>query len=123
MAPQQKGKFHSIVSFVIKFSLYLQTMDNRQQYIQLISNASPYIRSEFGVKSLQLFGSMARGEATDLSDIDIFVEMPPKAIKVVALKQYLQKLLGRAVDIVRSHSNIDPYLINEIQRDGITIIA
>ncbi|MBD5197209.1 MAG: nucleotidyltransferase domain-containing protein [Muribaculaceae bacterium] len=98
-------------------------MDNRQQYIQLISNASPYIRSEFGVKSLQLFGSMARGEATDLSDIDIFVEMPPKAIKVVALKQYLQKLLGRAVDIVRSHSNIDPYLINEIQRDGITIIA
>ncbi len=123
MAPQQKGKFHSIVSIVIKFSLYLQNMDNRQQYIQLISNASPYIRSEFGVKSLQLFGSMARGEATDLSDIDIFVEMPPKAIKVVALKQYLQKLLGRAVDIVRSHSNIDPYLINEIQRDGITIIA
>ena len=98
-------------------------MDNRQQYIQLISNASPYIRSEFGVKSLQLFGSMARGEATDLSDIDIFVEMPPKAIKVVALKQYLQKLLGRAVEIVRSQSNIDPYLINEIQRDGITIIA
>ena len=70
---------------------------------------------------MQIFGSMARGEEHDGSDVDIFVNMPPKAFKLVGLKQFLQELLGRAVDIVRYHSHLDPFLTNEINRDGITI--
>ena len=97
-------------------------MNRRQQCIDILTAASPYIRSEFGVKSLRIFGSIARGEEHDGSDIDIYVDMPPKAFKVVALKQYLQALLGRAVDIVRNHSNLDPFLANEINQDGIAII-
>lgn len=98
-------------------------MNYRQQYIELLTDASPYIRSEFGVKSMRMFGSVARGEERADSDVDIFVEMPPKAFKVIRLKQYLQELLGRAVDVVRSHSNLDPYLTNEINKDGITIFT
>ena len=98
-------------------------MSGKQQYIELLTKATPYIRSEYGVRSLSMFGSIARGEERDDSDVDIFVEMPPKAFKVVGLKQYLQELLGRAVDIVRSHSNLDPFLTNEINRDGITIFT
>ena len=97
-------------------------MNGRQQCIDLLTEASPYIRSEFGVRFLQVFGSVARGDERDGSDVDIYVDMPPKALKVVELKQYLQRLLGRAVDIVRNHSNLDPFLTNEINRDGITII-
>ena len=70
---------------------------------------------------MQIFGSMARGEEHDGSDVDIFVNMPPKALKLVGLKQFLQELLGRAVDVVRYHSHLDPFLTNEINRDGITI--
>lgn len=98
-------------------------VSNRQQCIDLLTKASPYIRSEFGVKSLQIFGSVARGEERAGSDVDIFVDMPPKALKIVALKQYLQDLLGRVVDVVRSHAYLDPFLTNEIKKDGITIIA
>lgn len=98
-------------------------MNGKQQYIDLLTEATPYIRSEFGVKSMRMFGSVARGEDDERSDVDIFVDMPPKAFKVVGLKQYLQELLGRAVDVVRSHSHLDPFLTNEINRDGITIFA
>ena len=98
-------------------------MTGRQQYINLLTAAIPYIRSEFGVRSMRMFGSVARGEMHEGSDVDIFVDMPPKAFKVVGLKLYLQELLGRAVDIVRSHSHLDPFIINEINRDGITIFS
>lgn len=98
-------------------------MSEKQQCIKLLTEATPYIRSEFGVRSMRVFGSVARGEENDESDIDIFVDMPPKAFKVVGLKQYLQELLGRAVDVVRNHSHLDPFLTNEINRDGITIFA
>ena len=97
-------------------------MSGKQYCIELLIEATPYIRSEFGVRSMRMFGSMARGEENEGSDVDIFVDMPPKAFKVVGLKQY-QELLGRAVDVVRNHSHLDPFLTNEINRDGITIFA
>lgn len=96
-------------------------MCNRLECIERLKQATPYIRSEFGVDSLCLFGSMARGDNDEASDVDICVEMPPKALKVVALKLYLQELLGVAVDIVRKTSRLDKFLINEIHRDGICI--
>lgn len=96
-------------------------MCNRLECIERLKQAMPYIRSEFGVDSLCLFGSMARGDNDEASDVDICVEMPPKALKVVALKLYLQELLGVAVDIVRKTSRLDKFLINEIHRDGICI--
>ena len=98
-------------------------MNSQQHYINLLTEATPYIRLEYGVKSMRLFGSVARNEGRDDSDVDIFVDMPPKALKVIELRQYLQNMLGRAVDIVRLHSNLDPYLTDEINRDGITIFA
>ena len=98
-------------------------MTTLQHCIELLTEATPFIRSKFGVTVLRIFGSVARGEDGAGSDIDIYVEMPPKALRVVELKLYLQTLLGRAVDVVRSHSHLDPFLRNEIQRDGITVIA
>ena len=97
--------------------------DFRQQCINVLSDASHKLKSDYGVKSLRLFGSVARGENKESSDIDLFVEMPPKALKVAALKNYLQDLLGRGVDIVRSRSSLDPFLLSEIKKDGITIFA
>ena len=70
-----------------------------------------------------LFGSMARGENNADSDVDVCVEMPPKALKVVALKYFLQDLLGVAVDIIRRTPRLDTLLIQEIERDGIYIFS
>ena len=57
----------------------------------------------FGVSSLALFGSVARDEATDSSDIDILVEYEPDAhpglFEFIDLQHYLSDLLGRRVDL------------------------
>ncbi len=99
----------------------MSVMCNKQQCISILSKASPFIRKEFGVKSMHLFGSVARGENTEDSDVDLFVDMPPKALRVVALRYYLQDLLGTTVDLIRKHSRLDSFMIKEIERDGICI--
>lgn len=57
---------------------------------------------QFKVKSLSIFGSVARGEARDDSDIDILVEFsgPIGLLEFVRLKRLLGTLLGSRVDLV-----------------------
>lgn len=97
-------------------------MCTRQECLNLLREAAPLIHTEFGVKSLRLFGSMARGDNHKGSDVDICVEMPPKAFTVLSLKNYLQELLHTNVDLIRINRNLDPFLLTEINRDGINII-
>ncbi len=56
----------------------------------------------FGVKSLSLFGSVARDEAGQDSDVDILVEFgrPVGLFGFIDLNDYLEGLLGRRVDLV-----------------------
>ncbi|MDE6715348.1 MAG: nucleotidyltransferase domain-containing protein [Muribaculaceae bacterium] len=98
-------------------------MNYRQYCIETLIKASETLRTEYGVKSLCVLGSVARGDDREGSDVDLLVDMPPKALKIVALKYYLQNILGRGVDVIRSRSNLDPFLLSEINRDGITIFA
>lgn len=95
----------------------------QKRYIDLLKHATPEIKQKFGVESMRLFGSVARGDCRENSDVDLFVEMPPKAFRICALKDYLERLLGTAVDIIRKHSNLDPFILSEIERDGITIFS
>jgi uncharacterized protein len=55
-----------------------------------------------GVKSLAVFGSLVRGEATPASDIDVLVEFdrPVGLFEFIRLKLYLEELTGRSVDLV-----------------------
>jgi predicted nucleotidyltransferase len=54
-----------------------------------------------GTKSLALFGSVARGEGFDSSDIDLLVELEPKTFDAyMDVKLFLEEVLGRRVDLV-----------------------
>ena len=71
-----------------------------------------------GVKSLAVFGSVARGEATRNSDVDILIEFsgPVTFDRFMDTKFYLEDLLGRRVDLVMPQA-IKPRLKSHIQRD------
>ena len=58
--------------------------------------------NKYGVKSLAIFGSVARNEATEESDIDILVEFsqPVGLFEFVRIKAHLEKILNRPVDLV-----------------------
>jgi predicted nucleotidyltransferase len=54
-----------------------------------------------GVVELALFGSYARGDAGPQSDVDFLVELSEKSFdRYMDLKEFLQELLGRKVDLV-----------------------
>jgi hypothetical protein len=57
---------------------------------------------EYGVSSLAIFGSVARNEETDQSDVDILVEFdrPVGLFEFVRVKNHLEKILHRPVDLV-----------------------
>ena len=57
--------------------------------------------AEFGVTSLSIFGSVARDEAGPNSDVDVLVEfgVPVGYFELIRLGNYLEKLLGRRVDL------------------------
>lgn len=66
----------------------------------------PDVMERFGVRSLSLFGSVVRDEAKPTSDIDLMVEFHPGhpggLFRYVELKQALEGLLGRPVDLITS---------------------
>lgn len=98
-------------------------MKTREEYIALITSHAEELKKNFDITSLRLFGSVARNEHHEGSDVDIYVEMPPKIFLVVRLKAYLEKLLGCPVDIIRKHHHLNPFLLKEIEKDGIEVIV
>ena len=74
---------------------------------------------KYHVEKIGIFGSYARDEATQESDIDIFVQMHPKLLDMIAIKQLIEEDLHQKVDIVRLRDRMNPYLKKRILRDGI----
>ena len=63
---------------------------------------------------------VARNEQTEDSDVDVCVEMKkPDLFTMVHIKEELQELFGKPVDIVRLRKNMNPMLLKQIERDGI----
>ena len=59
-------------------------------------------------------------EQTEDSDVDVCVEMKkPDLFTMVHIKEELQELFGKPVDIVRLRNNMNPMLLKQIKRDGI----
>lgn len=60
-----------------------------------------YIREKYGVIILGIFGSLARGEQTEASDVDILVELErPVGLEYFELWDYLEKILDCKVDLI-----------------------
>ena len=123
-----------MIEFVIVFLVFYHTIINlasgyifhpmktTKEYILLISSKAEELKRDFGIKSLRIFGSVSRNEQHEGSDVDVCVDMEPKAYMVVRLKRFLEDLLQCSVDAIRLHKHINPYLLDEIDREGIYVI-
>lgn len=96
-------------------------MISKDKCIEQLKACKDQLTSKFGVTSMLLFGSVARNEQKESSDVDVFVNMKPNLLLLVGVKQFLEEKLGCSVDVIRNHRRIDSYLIQQIQRDGIEI--
>jgi len=64
------------------------------------------IAAKHGAKNIRVFGSVARGEASEASDVDFLVDLEPgcSLFDLVAFIQDLEGLLGKKVDVVTEDS-------------------
>lgn len=97
-------------------------MRTQKEYIEILKNCGETLRTRFGVQSLRLFGSVARGEQTENSDVDVCVEMKPNLLLRIELKYFLEEKLGCPVDVIRLHTNMNQFLRKEIEKDGIYVV-
>jgi hypothetical protein len=98
-------------------------MRTAEEFIDIIRKHATELHEHFGITSMRLFGSVARGENREDSDIDLFVTMPPKLYNVILASQYLEKLLGCSVDLIQDHKNLRPFFRQQIEKDGIDIFT
>ena len=92
-------------------------MKSTQEYISILSEHAPILRERFGMTSMSLFGSVARGEQTDNSDVDVLVDMPAVFYNACAANDYLEDVLLYHVDMVRRHKNLTSFFIKQVERD------
>lgn len=117
---------------------YLDNIDNRNSYIlhlinediktniytlKQIKNIIKPILNKYGITDIYLFGSYARGEAKESSDIDIYCDRGNirTLIDQGMLEEELEIALNKSVDIVFDTSNMDDYFKNNIMEDMIKL--
>ena len=92
---------------------------NRDNVLNVLRAHKATLAQRFGVTELALFGSFARDQATDDSDVDILVrfDVPPNWQRYFGAQGYLEDLLGRPVDLATNQElrvEIRPYVEREV---------
>ena len=94
----------------------------RDDVLKLLRTHKATLAQRFGVTGLALFGSFARDQAADDSDVDILVQFdgPPDWQRYFGAQGYLEDLLGRSVDMATNQDlrvEIRPY----VEREAINV--
>ena len=92
----------------------MYTLDN---IIHILRQHKPNLLQKYPISGLGVFGSYARGEATESSDIDIAVDINgPMGLNFVAMADEIEGLFGIKVDVVPKHS-IKPNYLPFVEKD------
>lgn len=96
----------------------------RSDTIAVLKSSSEQIRA-LGATALYLFGSAARDELSDDSDVDIFIDYDPASdfsfVELVRLQELLQRRLRRDVDLT-TRRGLHPGLRAEIERSSVRVL-
>ena len=96
-------------------------MKTTAEYISTLRQHAPILRERFGMTSMSLFGSVARGEQKEGSDVDVLVDMPPTLRGLGGAHEYLEEITGCHVDMIRRHRNLTPFFLQQVEQDGVQI--
>ena len=74
--------------------------------LEIIKTRKKYLHDRYKVNEIAVFGSFAKGEQRRSSDIDILVDFYelPDLFELIRLEEYLRRILGRRVDLVRKQA-------------------
>ncbi|KAA6301624.1 MAG: hypothetical protein EZS26_002230 [Candidatus Ordinivivax streblomastigis] len=91
-------------------------------YLNLLRKYKHQYAEEYGITRMGIFGSVARGEQNENSDVDICIESSSMGLFALSgLYLSLEELLGAPVDIVRMHKNMNPRFKQRIEKEAIYV--
>jgi uncharacterized protein len=94
-----------------------ETMMQKEDIENILRQHKPILVEQYNVHKIGLFGSYVRNEQTEKSDVDILVEFSrPLGLRFFDLKDYLESLFGKRVDLVSSKA-LKPYIKDDILRE------
>jgi hypothetical protein len=94
----------------------------RDEVLGVLKRHKPLFAAQYGVTDLGLFGSVARGEAEPDSDLDIVIRMKePRLFYMVHIKDTLEEVFQRPVDIIHYRDTMNPFLKKRIDRDAVYV--
>ena len=94
----------------------------RDELLDLLRQHKPILAQNFGVTGLALFGSFARGDAVDGSDVDILVRFdgPATSRSFFGVQFYIEDLTGRRVDLVTEKA-LRPRFRPYVEREAVNV--
>lgn len=97
-------------------------MKQREEYINILRSIKEHSANKYGIEELGIFGSVARGEQSEDSDLDVFVKLATPDFFIMSdLKDDIEKHCGCRVDLLRLRPTLRPLLKSRIERDGIYV--
>ena len=97
-------------------------MKSKTEILHLLRHYKPMAQKKYGMTKIGIFGSVARGEQREDSDVDVCYEgAAPSFLTLDMIQSELEDLLGSKVDIVRVRDNMNSLLRQRILRDGIYV--
>lgn len=97
-------------------------MITREKYIDMLRGFVAEHGAEYGISRMGIFGSVARGENDEESDLDVLVEAPVLGlIALVNIKSALEKLFHTNVDVVRKTEYMPPRFRAKVESEVIYV--
>lgn len=97
-------------------------MISRDHTLLVLRSFKDELEDRYGVTRIGIFGSVAREQATDASDVDVVITMrAPNLFTMVHIKEALEEALHEHVDLVHYRDNMNQFLKSRIDRDAIYV--
>jgi hypothetical protein len=95
---------------------------NRDEILALLRKFKQDYAEQYGIIEIGVFGSTARNEIRDDSDVDICIKTrTPNPFTLVHVKESIEELVHKPVDIVRVRENMNPFLKQRIEKEALYV--
>jgi predicted nucleotidyltransferase len=97
-------------------------MKEQTEYMTTLQRFKQEHGSEYGITRMGIFGSVARNEHTEKSDVDVLVEAPVLSLfSRMGIKYRLEEMMGVSVDVVRKTEYMRPRFKARVEREVIYV--
>ncbi len=94
----------------------------KDEVISVLQNFKKQYSAQYGIQSLGFFGSLARDDARDDSDIDIVIKIdPPNLITLSRIRLEIEESIHKHVDIVHYRERMNKLLKKRIDSEAVYV--